>query len=223
MYIFLDESGDLGFDFTKKGTPRYFIITLLVCDDKNTVNQLNKAVTRVLKNKLPKKVKKTNELKGTTTSITIKHYFYRYLSALKSWRIYSIVLDKHKLYDMVEFLPREERLYNFVAKEILRQVNFNSLSNSLYLLVDKRKGRKGINEFNKYLTYHVEALLPLDIIFGITHDHSHNNPALQATDLFCWGIHRQFECNDSEWFNCFRDRATIIEIDKVTGIKKDGP
>jgi len=28
-YIFVDESGDLGFDFKKKGTPKYFLISFL--------------------------------------------------------------------------------------------------------------------------------------------------------------------------------------------------
>ncbi len=31
MYIYLDERGDLGFDFRKRGTSRTFIITLLLC------------------------------------------------------------------------------------------------------------------------------------------------------------------------------------------------
>ncbi len=31
-YIFMDESGDLGFDFDKSGTTNYFVITLLFAD-----------------------------------------------------------------------------------------------------------------------------------------------------------------------------------------------
>ena len=50
--IYLDESGDLGFDFNNKGTPRYFIITLLVCRNKKTVEHVKNAVKKTLKNKL---------------------------------------------------------------------------------------------------------------------------------------------------------------------------
>jgi len=32
-YIFMDESGDLGFDFKKKKTSRYFVVTFLMIDD----------------------------------------------------------------------------------------------------------------------------------------------------------------------------------------------
>jgi hypothetical protein len=29
IYIFMDESGDLGFDFTKKATTKYFVMTFV--------------------------------------------------------------------------------------------------------------------------------------------------------------------------------------------------
>jgi len=50
-YIFLDESGDLGFNFKKKGTSDFFIITFLFLDEskkslekivKRTHSELNK-------------------------------------------------------------------------------------------------------------------------------------------------------------------------------------
>lgn len=31
--FYLDESGDLGFNFENKGTPRYFSITVLACEN----------------------------------------------------------------------------------------------------------------------------------------------------------------------------------------------
>jgi hypothetical protein len=34
LIIYLDESGDLGFDFNQKNTSRYLIIGLLVCWDE---------------------------------------------------------------------------------------------------------------------------------------------------------------------------------------------
>lgn len=46
MYIFLDESGDLGFDFSKEKTSRQFVISLLVCRDKQTQDGFRRAVER---------------------------------------------------------------------------------------------------------------------------------------------------------------------------------
>lgn len=51
MIIFLDESGDLGFDFSRKKTTKKFIITLLVCNSDSVRKEFTKAVRRTLKNK----------------------------------------------------------------------------------------------------------------------------------------------------------------------------
>ncbi len=48
-YIFMDESGDLGFDFTKPGTSRYFILTFLVCENKRPVEKCVREVHAALR------------------------------------------------------------------------------------------------------------------------------------------------------------------------------
>ena len=50
MVIYLDESGDLGFDFTQKNTRRYLIISLLVCGDDAAHLAITRAVKKTLKN-----------------------------------------------------------------------------------------------------------------------------------------------------------------------------
>jgi len=52
LIVFLDESDDLGFDFSKRKTSRKFVITLLVCDHAEAAGGFQKAVRRTLKNKL---------------------------------------------------------------------------------------------------------------------------------------------------------------------------
>ncbi|MGC8660075.1 MAG: hypothetical protein ACP5U1_13480 [Desulfomonilaceae bacterium] len=52
MFIFLDESGDLGFDFNNLNTTKKFVITILVCDNRAVVNQFSRAVLRAKKSKL---------------------------------------------------------------------------------------------------------------------------------------------------------------------------
>ena len=46
MIIFLDESGDLGFDFSNPKTSRKFVITLLVCQSHDSVKGFRKAEGR---------------------------------------------------------------------------------------------------------------------------------------------------------------------------------
>ncbi len=221
--IYLDESGDLGFNFSNKGTPRYFIITLLTCHNGDTVEHIKKSVRRTLKNKLQTKKRRPIELKGTETTIAIKNYFYRHLSKSNDWTLHSIILDKHKLANSLSYLPSEHRLYNYLSKEILKELDLNTINTGLLLTVDKRKGRKRINEFNRYLSNHLEAMLPLQVTYDISHEQSHENLVLQAVDLFCWGVRRLYEYGDDVWYNVYKDRVNLMELTSFLGIKKDGP
>ncbi len=47
-YIFLDESGNLGFDFKKKKTTKFFVITFLFVKNRNSLNKIVKKVFRDL-------------------------------------------------------------------------------------------------------------------------------------------------------------------------------
>ena len=49
LYIYLDESGDLGFDFSKSGTTRKFVVTLLCCESLTARRDMEKAIRRTLK------------------------------------------------------------------------------------------------------------------------------------------------------------------------------
>ena len=218
--IYLDESGDLGFNFDKKRTPRYFIITLLVCHNQAAVTHFKRAIRKTYKTKLSVAQSDIRELKGTKTICAIKKYFYRQISHIKDWHLYGIVLDKHLLKKKLGgVLPSEQRIYNHLSKEVLAQVDLSSIKSQLLLVVDKRKGKEGINEFNKYLSNHLEATLPLNIAYDISHERSHENPILQAVDMFCWGIGRHYEHDDQEWLSVYKDRLTIMELNDFGGIK----
>ena len=80
MLIYLDESGDLGFDLAKTKTTRKFTVTALVCFSQVAERDLTKAVRRTLKKKVNRSKNKSRwveELKGTGTSLQVKQYFLR--------------------------------------------------------------------------------------------------------------------------------------------------
>jgi hypothetical protein len=49
FYLFLDESGDLGFDFDKPGTTKYFVVTVLLLPSATAKRAMEKAVARTVK------------------------------------------------------------------------------------------------------------------------------------------------------------------------------
>lgn len=53
-FIFIDESGNLGFEFNKKGTSSYFLITFLFTTNKRAVEKCVKKVHAGLRKKYKK-------------------------------------------------------------------------------------------------------------------------------------------------------------------------
>lgn len=122
MYVFIDETGDLGFDFQKSKTSKFFTIAALVCEDAKSAKIIYNAVKKTLNNKVNRKKNRKNlrnELKGNNTDISIKKYFYKRVQACPSWRLYSVTLNKALLLQKTNFLPNHHRIYNTLTHQLL--------------------------------------------------------------------------------------------------------
>ena len=213
MFIYLDEAGDLGFDLTKPGTSRYFVITLLVCDTLAAQTGFHQAVRRTLKNKLnPKKNKSrvVNELKGTKTTLSIKKYFYRDLPE-SGWGLYSVVLNKSRVFSHLQTKVGKKRLYNFLTKFILDKLQWPGDISTVNLVVDQSKNKLEQLDFNRYLESHLYDILSLKTKLFITHEMSDQNLCLQAVDMFCWGIFRKYNNRDQSWYGEFKNNLRLDE------------
>jgi hypothetical protein len=211
LIIFLDESGDLGFDFSKPKTSRKFVITLLVCDDSGGSNGFKKAVRRTLKNKLNHKKNNSRvvqELKGTGTTLAVKEYFYRQIPD-DCWRIYTVALNKARVETRLRSPQGKKKLYNFLARFLLQHVNLSNAAPAVTLVVDRCKNKEEVKDFNGYVANQLESLLPLSIPLNIYHESSQDNPGLQAVDLFSWGIFRKYESQDLEWYRNFSGKIAF--------------
>lgn len=202
MIIYLDESGDLGFDFENKRPSKKFVITLLVCESGTVTRGFRTAVRRTLKNKLNRGKKGSRivqELKGTGTTLVIKRYFYRH-SPKGGWRIYTVAVNKERVFENLQTKAGKKKLYNYISRFLLAKVDLAGAGNAVTLVVDRSKNKDEIADFNQYLANQLDALLPLDVPLNIYHEHSHENAGLQAVDLFCWGVFRKYEHNDLDWY-----------------------
>ena len=204
MLIYLDESGDLGFDYKGKKPSEKFVIALLVCNSRLVARDFRKAVRRTIKNKLnpQKKKNQQQELKGTNTSIDVKQYFFRQCPK-SGWAIYTVTLNKNRVYGHLQTAAGKKKLYNFLARFLLQNVSLNNPGEAVTLVLDKSKSKDEISDFNNYVANQLDALLPLNVPLYIYHERSHENPVLQAIDMFCWGIFRKYEMNDCEWYREF--------------------
>ncbi|MBU1087145.1 MAG: DUF3800 domain-containing protein [Candidatus Omnitrophica bacterium] len=208
-FLYLDESGDLGFDFVNKKPSKYFTITVLAISDIIRNRMMLKAVDKVLKRKLnPRKQRKriVLELKGTKTTIEIKKYFYNQLKDIK-FGIYSITLNKKKLFS--QLASNKDRVYNYVARLVLEKIPFEQAVGRINLVIDKSKSRQEIKEFNRYIISQLEGRIEPSVPLDIEHKTSNEHLGLQAVGLFSWGLFRKYEKKDSRWLDIFKEKVLL--------------
>lgn len=203
-YLYLDESGDLGFDFVNKKPSKFFTITILALSSREANRQLIKAVKVTLRRKLnsPGKRKRlVRELKGTRTTLDVKRYFLNQTEDIR-FGIYSITLNKRKVYE--QLTKKKSRVYNYIARQVLDQIPFaKNKGDRVELIIDRSMAKPEITEFNTYISQQLEGRLAQDVVLDIYHKLSHENYGLQAADLFCWGIFQKYERNNTDWYDHF--------------------
>lgn len=205
MLIYLDESGDLGFDFANKRPSAYFVITILVTENYSV---LKSAVKRTLNNKINHQKKKriVNELKGSATTLEIKKYFYNLLMQHDDWFLHTIILDKQHLLKNTKLTIDKEALYSLLTKIVLEEIETLNHAPLVHLHVDRSKNSKEIKLFDDYLRTNLPSDFSGQKTLNIEHLNSEKNAGLQAADIFCYGIARKYECNDISWYDLFKDK-----------------
>lgn len=211
-YLYLDESGDLGFDFVNKKPSKFFTITILAVSCREANRQLIKAVKITLRRKLNKannRKRIVQELKGTGTNLDVKKYFFKKTKNIK-FGIYSITLNKKRVFD--KLAKDKSRVYNFIARKVLDAIPFEKNNGDrVELIIDKSMAKPEIAEFNTYIRRQLEGRLSPNIPLDIYHWLSHENYGLQATDLFCFGVFQKYERQNKEWFDVFAEKVLFDE------------
>ena len=205
-FLYLDESGDLGFDFFGKRPSNFFTVTILALSGENNNRALLNAVKKTVRRKLPRRP--SVELKGSRTSIEVKEYFYGLVQPV-SFAIYAVTLNKKRVYE--NLAQRKDRVYNFIARNVLDHVPIEEASPRVILAIDRSKSRREIGEFNNYIIRQLEGRIDPKVPLDIFHHRSQENLGLQAADLFSWGIFRKYERRDQEWYAVFREKIRYDE------------
>ena len=192
VYVYLDESGDLGFG--KRGSSNYFVITLLLIEDSTPIKRL---VKKIRQRKLKKNLKELPEIKANNSDKTVRKRFLKDL-AKEEIEIHCVIVDKNKVYNYLR--TEKEKLYNYVSGIILTESTIRN--KNIYIIVDKKTSKKVIIEdFNKYIIKKVEErhfFHPRTTV-KISHYDSKNSPGLQAVDFASWSIFRKYEHNDDSY------------------------
>lgn len=201
-YIFLDESGDLGFNFNKRKTSNYFVITFLFVSNKRVIEKIVSKTHGELKNKYKK-------LGGILHSFREKPITrQRLLKRLagKDCRIMAILLNKSKVYTRLQ--NEKDVLYNYVTNILLDRiftkqlVNFNE---PIILIASRKETNKFLNEnFKNYLRQSIKNNHKINLSIEIKTPYEEKS--LQAVDFVSWAIFRKYQSGDESYYNLIKQK-----------------
>lgn len=210
LYLYLDESGDLGFDFVNKKPSAFFTICVLAIKGRENDRALTNSVRAVIGRKLRRRSKKNcAELKGGDTTLAIKKFFYQKVCRT-GFKLYAVTLNKKKVYEALS--QDKERIYNYIARLTLERVEFKDAAVRVIITVDKSKSRREILGFNEYIISQIKSFIDPVVPLEIYHALSQERPGLQAADMFAWGISRKYENGDCCWYDVFK---THVKVDRL--------
>jgi hypothetical protein len=199
----MDESGDLGFDFDKKATSKYFVVTLLFAPIKRPIEKVVKKTF----NSLPSKVKQRHI--GCLHAVKEKPKTRIKLLSLLSRQEISIItiyLNKKKVYTKLH--DEKHVLYNYVTNILLDRLYSKKLipiNQPIKLIASQRETNKFLNQnFKHYLENQIKNHHRLTIEIAIKP--SHADKCLQATDFACWAIYRKIEKRDESYANIIQKK-----------------
>jgi len=106
-FIFIDESGDLGFDFEKKKTSKFFVVTCLFTKDKRTIEKIVKRTHSELKKKYRRRFGVLHAVKERPV---IRQRLLKRLSE-EDLSVMTIYLNKRRVYTRLQ----EEKNLSFIT------------------------------------------------------------------------------------------------------------
>lgn len=212
LFLYLDESGDLGFDFVNKKPSRFFVVTIVAVQGYDNNRKLINSVKKTIRRKLNPKKKRNRiiqELKGTGTTLEIKRYFYDQVKNI-DFKIYSIILNKRRVYDYLA--NNKARAYNYISRLLLEKIPLDNAGVSVMLIIDKSKSKPEIMDFNSYIQSHLESRINPGVPLDINHYNSCDNCGLQAVDMFSYGFFEAYERKKKDWLNVFQDKILYSTV-----------
>lgn len=198
MYVYLDESGDLGF---AQGSTKYFTIAFVTMENPISFRRCVKKVK--VKYHIPRNV----ELKGNTTRKTIKEDLLHEFAKLDI-EVHAITVRKTN----VDLKLRKDTniFYNYmVGLSLVERILEEPRDATVVINVDRRitSVTSGFN-FNQYLRYRIwYDRERRDIDLNIHHLDSHQAYAIQGIDIICNSIFRKYNSNDYKLFNIIQGKV----------------
>ncbi|MDR0800461.1 MAG: DUF3800 domain-containing protein [Endomicrobium sp.] len=201
-YIFMDESGCLGFDFTKSKTSKNFVIAFLMAKNNNVIK---KAVSKTF-NSIPKNKRRThcgtlhcNKEEDKTRIKLLEELKDKDVSVM------SIFLNKQKVFPHLR--GEKTVLYNYVTNILLDRIinkKLLPLNDTVNFIASRRETNKFLNEnFKSYLE--AQALSNHKLKIEVSIKATHSVKELQAVDFVSWTLFKKYEYGEDSYYNIIKN------------------
>jgi hypothetical protein len=201
VYIFLDESGDLGF---KKSSSKWFIFTIAMVDDPRSLERVVKKIWSPLK----KKHKKLGELHAYRADDITRTRMLQKLNSVDDLKVLCVILNKKKVH--IDLQNQKNYLYNYTANILLDRLHSSKAvkdEEQIQLFIDRKDTKKRLREnFVRYLTSQMSNRGRKH--FTVNLHTSQENKSLQAVDFISWAIFRKYEKGDYEFYELIKSKIT---------------
>jgi hypothetical protein len=198
IYIYQDESGDMGFDFTKGGTSNHFSVAFLILNEQHPVRSLIKNVFA----SLPRATKRRN------SGVLHAHYekaitITRLLRGLatKDIRIASMRLDKRK----VLLTGSTHELYANIVVTLVNRLYMDGIvsgTEDITLIASRMNTSKSLNaNFSEGVVNRANG-----INFKVSIAKPSEDKCLQAVDFISWSLWQKYEKGDDTYAALIADR-----------------
>jgi len=209
MYVFVDESGDLGFSVKAS---KFFVVAYVFLEDPWVVR---KVVKRILKRLHRCGKYRGSELKFSNSSHEVRLTVLRKLSEVE-WETGLVILEKRKVKEELRADPN--RLYNYV---IVHNVMKNMLSRlkpgeKLTVCVDRSLSESNREAFNDYALRKAKWVWdrelgrtpPLhDSQIEVIHETSEKEPCLQLADYVAGAAFQKVERGKEEYYKLIKNKV----------------
>ena len=198
IYIHADESGCLGFDFTKQATKKHLLITFLISKECRPIISLVRKVV----NTLPKKQLRKNSsyLHANYEKPITRKRLLRGLAAFDV-EIATMRLDKRK----IVLIGNPNELYSNMFVALINRLYADGVlkkSDSIEFVASRRNTSKKLNnDFSASIEHGTK-----DIDFNHNIAAPSDDKCLQAVDFISWALWQKYEMNDETYSDIITDK-----------------
>lgn len=211
-YIFLDESGDLGFDFSKAKTSNFFVVACIFIQDKSAAEKIiKKTFSGFTKTQVKNHHGTLHAYKETPrTRLMILNGI-----AAQNISVICIYLNKSRVYTHLQ--DEKHVLYNYVTNVLLDRTFTKKLlprNKSITLVAAKRETNKFLNDsFTEYLQQQSQS--KHGVAMKIEIKTTSEDKCLQLADTVSWSFFRKYEHGDPSYIDVIKHR--VIEENSLFG------